>query len=150
METRSMAVNPEAGANVDGETFVLKMALALQRFGLPSHRLEETMDLLDRQLQLQSRFYSSPTMVMATFGLGRAQRALAFRPESEELNLEKLDLLFALARKVGLGQQSPAQGLEDLAAIVEAPARYGPLATTGCLVLASACGSRRRRWSSTP
>jgi len=56
METRSMAVNPEAGANVDGETFVLKMALALQRFGLPSHRLEETMDLLDRQLQLQSRF----------------------------------------------------------------------------------------------
>ena len=126
----------------DAVVFTVRVALALQRYGLPSHRLEEAMDLLDRSLGLHSHFYSSPTAIMATFGLDRNQHTYIFRGPPNELNLEKLDLTFALARDVAAGHLNPTQGISRLEETVSAPNRYGTLLTVFCF-LASSAGAAR-------
>ncbi|MDJ0841831.1 MAG: threonine/serine exporter family protein [Acidobacteriota bacterium] len=126
----------------DAVVFTLRIALSLQRFGLPSHRLEETMTLLDRHLGLDSRIFSSPTALMATFGRDQNQRSFIFRPPESELNLEKLDQVFSLAREVAAGGMTAGEGLEQLEEVVNAPDRYGAGLTTVCFVLSSAGAAR--------
>lgn len=126
----------------DAVVFTLRIALSLQRFGLPSHRLEETMLLLDHHLGLESRFFCSPTLVLATFGYDSNQRTYMFRPHENELNLEKLDAVFTLAREVGLGKVSTSEGLKLLAALEDAPPRYGQWLMNFCFVVSSAGAAR--------
>jgi len=155
-ETRDRIASPEEGLmgslneyaeeitrdQDDAVVFALRIAMALQQYGLPSHRLEETMSLLDRHLRLESQFYSSPTMLMATFGYDRDQRTYLFRPPAEEVNLEKLDLVFMLAREVGLGRLSASEGLTRLEELKHASDRYRPALMALCHLLCCAGAAR--------
>lgn len=124
------------------EQFILDMARALQGYGIPAHRLEETMELLNQKLDTQGQFFSSPSMLMASFGHGVTQRTFLLRVSSGELDLGKLDLLYKLAIAVVEGRLNPAEGNRGLAEIVAAPARYGRLLTIMCFMLASGGAAR--------
>lgn len=124
------------------ERFILDMARALQGYGIPAHRLEETMALLNQKLGTRGQFFSSPSVLMAAFGQGEEQRTFLLRVSSGELDLGKLDLLYKLAISVGEGMLSAAQGNRALAEIVAAPPRYGSFLTLICFTLASAAAAR--------
>jgi uncharacterized membrane protein YjjP (DUF1212 family) len=98
--------------------FVLALGRALHTFGAPAHRLEEAMSVICGQLGLRSEFFSTPTMLMASFGEPEDLDTSLMRVEPGELNLDKLARLDALAEQVGARQLTPAQGRERLTIII--------------------------------
>lgn len=104
--------------------FALGIARAYQEFGIPSHRLETTLAMLNERLGLDGQFYSTPNAVFVSFGKGANQRTFFLRSHSGEVNLEKVDDLLALATRVATGRLSTREAMTDLEAIVNGPERY--------------------------
>ncbi len=126
----------------DAIDFTLELARALQAYGIPSHRLEENMALLNKSLGIQGQFFSSPGTLMASFDREQEQRTFILRAASGDVNLEKLDCLVALTAKVAGGVLSPAQGSEEVARIVHVGDRYGPVLASLCFLVSSGGAAR--------
>lgn len=109
--------------------FSLRLAQALQNCGVPSHRLEEAMNLLNKRLNLALQIFSSPSVIFASFGKDQAQRTYFLRCEPSELHLERLARVDRLAEQVASGTLSAKEGSQELEAIFSAPERYGHVLT---------------------
>src|SRR5262245_37184120 len=83
-----------------------------------------------------------PTALFASFEDPDGQRTYQIRIEPGGVNLEKLTLLDETASAVAQGRLSPSEGGARLDAIMAAPPRYGPLATTLAFAVASGAASR--------
>ena len=121
--------------------WVMRLGRALHAAGSPSHRIEEGMVLASRRLGLAGQFFSTPTALFASFGDGVAQRTYLERVEPADIDLERLseldDVLAGLAeRRIGL-----PEAWRRLDRMEQAPARYGPAATTLAFGLISAAAA---------
>lgn len=122
--------------------FSLRLAQALQNCGVPSHRLEEAMILLNQRLDLNLQIFSSPSVIFASFGKDQAQRTYFLRCDPTELHLERLARVDRLAEQVARGEVSTREGSEELKAIFESPERYGVLITLISFTIAAATSAR--------
>ena len=122
--------------------FSLKLAQALQNCGVPSHRLEEAMIMLNQRLDLALQIFSSPSIIFASFGKDQNQRTYFLRCEPAELHLERLARVDRLAEQVASGKKSPRQGSQELEEIFIAPERFGTVITLVSFVIAAACSAR--------
>jgi uncharacterized membrane protein YjjP (DUF1212 family) len=122
--------------------FVLKLGRALHRFGYPADRLDDDLALIGRRLGLQAQFFTTPTLILASFGAPEDQRTVQLRPDPPEINLEKLALLESVAERVAREALSVAEGAQQVDAVVEAAPRYGALLRTLCFSFASGTAAR--------
>ena len=121
---------------------VLDLAQALQRCGLPSHRVEAAMERLIDALGLIGQVFIAPSSMFATFGEGAERQTFMLRGTSGDVNLEKLDRFDRLAQQMVSGDQSVAEARAQFCEIEQAPDRYGALLTTLCFMLSSAGAGR--------
>jgi uncharacterized membrane protein YjjP (DUF1212 family) len=122
--------------------FVLRLGRALHRYGYPADRLDEDLTLIGDRLGLQAQFFTTPTLILASFGPLDSQLTVQLRPDPPEINLEKLALLEALAERVARGELPAEEGARRLDEVVQAAPRYGPLLRTLCYSLASGTAAR--------
>jgi uncharacterized membrane protein YjjP (DUF1212 family) len=122
--------------------FVISLARALHRNGVPTHRLEEAMAQVLARLGLDGIFFSIPTGIFAGFGPAEAQRTAVIRSDLGQIHLEKLSLLHALVLRLIAGEIGVEEGTRVLERIENAPARYGFLVQFLCFGLASATAAR--------
>lgn len=129
---------PELGA----EAFLLRLARALHRRGMPSQRIEEAMMAACLRLGVQASFFSTPTALFASFDTesGRPDVYL-LRTGSTSSDLGKISDLDAVTTAVIRGELSPARGLLEIDEIERQPPRYGPAITTACFAINSAAAS---------
>jgi len=105
--------------------FVLALGRAMHRYGTPAHRLEEALAIVCRELSLQAEVLSTPTFLTVRFGDPAELRTSMMRVTPPELDLAKLAKLDALADAVGDREIDPVAGLEQIAAIEQAPRAWG-------------------------
>jgi uncharacterized membrane protein YjjP (DUF1212 family) len=122
--------------------FAVKLGQALHTYGIPTHRLEEAMNLVLKRLGLEGQFFSTPTGIFASFGLPEEHRTSLIRVGPSEVDLEKQSLLDELTGRIIRGEITATQGIAQLEAIVAAPPRYGPLLTVLSFGIASCAASR--------
>jgi uncharacterized membrane protein YjjP (DUF1212 family) len=122
--------------------FVLKLGRALHRYGYPADRLDEDLTLIGERLGLQAQFFTTPTLILASFGSLDDQRTVQIRPDPSETNLEKLAQLESVAEQVARGSLPPDEGTRRVDGLVVAPPRYGRPLTTFCFFLVSGTAAR--------
>lgn len=111
--------------------FVLQLARALHAHGYSAQRLENVLGATSRRLGLHGhRFFSMPTQIMAAFGPEERQRTALLRVEPGQVNLGKLAALEQVSQDVASGRASPADGMREIARIVQAPSPYPPALVT--------------------
>ena len=115
----------EAG-NCDAQ-FIVAVARSLHLYGTPSHQMEETLARISRALGLESQFLVTPTSIMMSVGEVPHQLTFLERVDAGETNLEKLNQLGTIIRKVVDHDIDTRQGLEEVNRLTEAPSEYGPL-----------------------
>lgn len=116
------------------EAFVIDLGSALLRQGVPAHRVEDTLGLVARLLDLEAQFFCVPTGIIASFGAPGAQQGGIVRVQPGGIDLTRMVRLDALVTAVVRGLLPPERAAQGLQAILAAPARYGPAA----LILAEA------------
>ncbi|MBV9879793.1 MAG: threonine/serine exporter family protein [Gemmatirosa sp.] len=111
--------------------FVLRLARALHVHGHSAGRLEDILGITADRLGLPAhQFFSTPTSVMASFGVEVRQRTYLLRVEPAEVNLGMLAALERVSLDVARGRLSPPDGTAEIERIVAAPSPYGPSLTT--------------------
>ena len=147
MNARQVAQLVQKNGLVRSETqqairFSLRLAQALQNCGVPSHRLEETMIMLNERLDLALQIFSSPSVIFASFGKDHSQRTYFLRCEPSDIHLERLARIDRLADNVVNGKTSLQEGSRELETIFKERERYGPLITVFSFIIASATCAR--------
>ncbi len=123
----------------DAVRFTLNVGRALHTWGLPAHRLEETLVRVAARAGLENaQFFSTPTSLFASFDIDGVGRTHLLRIDPGNINLEKLVRLFHLVDDASSGRVSIADADEKLRAIHEAPPRYRRTARTVAFAGASA------------
>lgn len=119
--------------------FVLALGRALHRYGTPAHRLEEALAIVCRQLGLTAQVLSTPTWLTISFGDPDELRTSTMRVPPSQLDLARLAQLDALADAVADREIDPVAGLQQIAAIEEAPPAWGrgPVTLTYALTAAA-------------
>jgi len=120
------------------EAFLMELGRAHLRLSTPAHRLEEAMKRVSGKLGLEGEFYSTPTALIASFGGPLRQKTRLVRAEPGDINLGRLVELDEVTERVVGGAISPADGLQHLERIREAPPRTGPALLLASSALASA------------
>jgi uncharacterized membrane protein YjjP (DUF1212 family) len=118
-------VTSEPAADVDAIEFVLALARALHRYGTPAHRLEEALGVCCARLGLRAEVFSTPTTIIMSFGEPAELRSRMMRVEGGELDMGKLGQVDQLADAVANHKVTAADGVDQLAAIIAAPKRFG-------------------------
>ncbi len=124
-----MGPAPDTNVTDPRVAFVLRLGRALHRYGTPSHRLEETLDLVSLHLGLEGQFFSQPTSIFAAFGPQDAQHTFLLRFEPGDIHLERLARVDAVVNDVLAGRLTPDAATARLAAIDVSPPPY-PAALT--------------------
>ena len=117
-------------SEADSIEFVLALAKALHRYGTPSHRLEQALEVISKRLDLEVEVFTTPTAIIMSFGGPTELRTRMLRVEGGELDMDKLELVDDLADDVAAQKVTPAEGVDKLEAILAAPRRYGHAIST--------------------
>jgi len=121
------------------DAFVLTLMQALHLFGTPSHRFEQAMSDIARDLDMQLQVLATPTSVTAAIGSLENQRNFLLRVEPSEANLEKLADVQVVMQKVSAGTLNYKDAKTQIDDIVVRPERFGPVSITLAFALTSAC-----------
>lgn len=113
----------------EGILFVLDLARALHRAGMPAHSIEDAMLRVSRRLGLECRFMSMPTGMLAGFGPVAAQRTCLIRVDPADVDLERLSDLDETTDLVISGKLAAAEGAARAEAIELRAPRYGAAIT---------------------
>ena len=104
---------------------LVRLARALHVYGLPSHRLEEVIDSLARDLDCPAEILVTPTAIVCSVeGETRLERI-----DEGETQLERLGDLHDVASAVRSGEITVDEASRRVAEIEQQPERYGVLAT---------------------
>ncbi|MEZ4365171.1 MAG: threonine/serine exporter family protein [Kofleriaceae bacterium] len=117
--------------------FILRLARALHRYGTPSHRLEDALAVVARQLGVTAEVFTTPTTLILSFGEPAALRTRMLRVEGAGLDVGRLAAVDALASDVIARRISPDEGLARIDAIEAAPAIYGRITTIAANVVSA-------------
>ena len=110
--------------------FVLALGRALHRYGTPSHRLEDSLRVVCKQLAIEAEVFSTPTAIIMSFGRPTELRTRMMRVEGGELDMGKLALVDALADDVAAHRVPPVQGTVRLDEIIAGRSEYGRALST--------------------
>jgi uncharacterized membrane protein YjjP (DUF1212 family) len=106
----------------------LRLGSVLLGYGLPVHRVEESVNRLARAFGYEAGTVGLPTALMITFrGDGQSEMYCA-RAEPGVVDLERLDRLHALVGRVERGELDAASADREVDAILSARPRYGRVA----------------------
>ena len=126
----------------DPEAFILALGHALHVAGAPAHRLEDAIAQLSPRLGIEARVFSSPTVVMVSFGPPEAMRTTLLRVEPAGIDLEGMVRLDELIDALSAGRIGVAEARAGLDALAHAPDRYPAWLTVLAYGLASATVAR--------
>ncbi len=113
-------------SRIDADTaFVVRLATALHRFGVPCHNLEALIHRLTQALLLPSQVMSLPTAFLASFGPWEHQRSVIVRVDAQGLDLTKVAKLIGVAHDVAEGRATVTDGTAQVVAIEQAPVTFG-------------------------
>jgi uncharacterized membrane protein YjjP (DUF1212 family) len=115
------AKDPQATAS---EAFLLRITELLHAYGTPSFRLERVMLAVARGLGVEASFLAAPTSVLVSLGAVPHRAVHLLRGESGEVNLGKLVEFDEVMEDVEHHRISPADGLQRLNQIADAPSRF--------------------------
>lgn len=115
-----------------------RLARALHRFGLPSHRIEDALARVAGRLKVHGEFFATPTAVFASLTGSGGERTVLMRLDPGDVDLEKLSQLDALIDAVADGRLSAGRAVARLDAITTSPPRPGTAATIAAFGVASA------------
>ncbi|MCB9744525.1 MAG: threonine/serine exporter family protein [Alphaproteobacteria bacterium] len=130
-----------APAPQPAEQFVLELARALHRCGLPAHRLEATLSAICEKLGMEAHFFAQPTGLTAAFGPLGDQRVGMVRLDTAGVNLGRLADVDELMGAMLRGDLSLPEALAEVEALEAAPARYGRWARVAGYALATGAGA---------
>jgi uncharacterized membrane protein YjjP (DUF1212 family) len=133
---------PASPGESDAIGFILRLGRALHSYGYPAHRLELVLDQASRQLDLQGRFFSTPTSIFASFGPQENQRTFLIRVDPGGVELGRLSMLDEITVKVLHGELTPRAGSAEIDRILVSSEPYGRFLTTLAFGLASGAASR--------
>ena len=117
--------------------FTMKIAQALLGYGLPVHRLEESLLRLSRALGFQASYYITPTGLIFTFGQEGDFRTRVIPGVPGQVDLERLSALHELIGRVERREVSPADATGRVADILARPSRYSGPTRVGSFGLVS-------------
>ena len=120
----------------------MHLGVALHRYGVPAHQLEDILSQVTRRFGVPSHFLSTPTSITASFGTGAQTKLYMTRADQGEMNLEKLSLLDELSEQVIIGTLDPLLARSQIDTIHAAAGRYSGLEIMLCYGLASAAVGR--------
>ena len=131
---------PEAPETpLDGPiSFVLKLGRALQAYGTPAHRLEDTLGAVARRLGIEAQLFGMPTGFIVSFGAGAHGRNFVQRVPPEDVDLARLDDTFAVTDALLAGRIGPQEASARLDAVLTRAPRFGA-AEIAAYALVSAC-----------
>ncbi|MBO6935163.1 MAG: threonine/serine exporter family protein [Deltaproteobacteria bacterium] len=111
--------NPPSGDVEDPRlVFVLDLTRALHAYGMPADRLETMLEAMSERLDLPVQAFTTPTVIIASFGEPPRQRTVMITPRQKELDLSRLAELDELVQEVADGSVTPKEGSERVSAIV--------------------------------
>lgn len=119
--------------------FVEKLGGALQRYGTPSNRLDEVLQLLSSIYNLKGHFFSTPSAIFYSYDLPQEQGyARLQRVYDHDLDFDKLARLDQLFNRVVDGKVPLADGPYEVEAIVQRKPPYPKALTLAAFTLTSA------------
>lgn len=121
--------------------FILRIGVALHRYGVPAHRLEQALSVMMGNLGIEGRFYSTPTAILASFGPPEELRTSMIRVEPGEVDLGKLAELDVLTTDFVHQRVTVEEASDRLDTILSAPAPYGSALTVAAFAVASAAAA---------
>ncbi len=125
----------------DVEPFVLELAQALHRYGMPAYRIEDAMRRVGARLRVELAVFSVPTGL--TIGLGplAEQRVRLMRVQPGAISLARVAELSELIEDFVAGATDAPAARARLMEIEREPPLHGPLATIAAFGLASAASA---------
>ena len=73
--------------------FLVRLGRALHEYGVPAHRLEDTLSNASACLGVKGEFFSGPTSLISSFGEAGQQHTALSRVQPNELQIDKLVVL---------------------------------------------------------
>lgn len=120
---------------------VLRLAEQLHRYGTPSHRVEATLSSLGALLGLEISIFCVPTMIEVAVGSGPQQRGLMLRVEPGSPDLARLETMLSIMDGLRSGRYTPAEALERVNHVADAPRRPRSLLTLLALAATGAAAA---------
>lgn len=127
-----------SGAEDSAAVFLIQLGRALHEAGFSAPQLESALAGVAGRLAVPAQFFSTPTSLFISFGVGVAQRTHLERVNPAGIDLGRLADLEGLLERVRDGRTSPAAASLEIAALASRPRRYGRKLTYFCWGLASA------------
>jgi len=125
----------------DAARFLVKLAHGLHRYGTPSHRIEQLLEVATGRLGIPSQFFSLPTVILASFGAPEHGSTSLIRVEPGTVDLEKLVLLDDVMKDVLDGRLGVREAEARVDAIEAQPARWGAGATIAAFAVSCCCAA---------
>jgi uncharacterized membrane protein YjjP (DUF1212 family) len=134
-KTESQSILPMA-------RLIERFARALHRYGLPSHRIEESLQHVSRRLDIHGQFFATPTAIFCSLERDGQEKTILIRVDPGEVNLEKLSRLSEVLDDFTNGALTPEATEQEIDAINAAKPSYGSGLVTFGFMICSACASR--------
>lgn len=106
-------------------------------YGLPSHRLEEALSSISRELAVDAQFLVTPTAIVSSIGT----TTHLSRIDQGQTHLERLADVNRVMTDVRAGRVTPAEGSARLRSFDTQAPRYGAAATLFAFLLSSAAAA---------
>ena len=104
--------------------FVLLVAKAFHENGLPTHRLENSLDNLCAKIGIEADFFSSQGSIFASIKENGVFNARLVKINSSDLNLEKIDLIESIVNDVSKFKITALAGIERVKVIQSSEPLY--------------------------
>ncbi len=125
---RSLTDSENSKTNSRAEAFLLNLAAALHRYGMPSYRLESSLNRVARLLGVTIEIFSIPTGITIGFGPRDSQRVRVLRVEPGAVNLSRVASLSSLIEDLAARTCSLDDAEKRIAALPNEPLPHGELA----------------------
>lgn len=124
------------------EELLILMASALQRNGIPAHRMESSFLKLCGHLKVTGDIFTSPGGVILNIGNGTSKQTHFVKVAYGDLNMEALNKIDIIYRWIIEGKMSVTEAISELKSLDGAKPRYGTLLQTLFLSVSTASAAR--------
>jgi uncharacterized membrane protein YjjP (DUF1212 family) len=119
------------------ETFIIELAHAMQQFGIPSHRLENSINDVLNAIGVQATVIPNPEYISITFFSSDKPFTINKKSGRIDINFDRIVALSELVEKVIQKEISVDQALLDLTSIHGKPILYSKLVNIFSISLSS-------------
>lgn len=119
------------------ERFLIDLAAALHRNGMPAYRIEDSLARVGQRFGITLNAFTVPTGLTLAFGPIDAQRVHVLRVQPGAIDLARTDALSALIEEIADGTLDAAAASDRLLDVETSPLPHGPVATAIAYALAA-------------